>query len=103
MLGLMPLNNTITVRRTVKDEWGIDAPNGVEKTYDVRVDYNIEEATLSIVNGSETVISGAVLFVGSIDLLTTDLLVIDDVEYYPKTIKPVKDLGGFTLHTRVLF
>jgi len=103
MLGLMPLNNTITVKRTVKDEWGIEAPNGVEKYYRVRVDYNIEESTLSIANGSETVISGAVLFVGQVDVFTTDLLEVDGVEYSPKAIKPIKDLGGHVLHTRVLF
>jgi hypothetical protein len=103
MLGLMPLNNTITVKRTVKDEWGIEAPNGVEKFYRVRVDYNIEEATLSIANGSETIITGAVLFVGKVDIITTDLLEIDGEEYSPKRINPIKDLGGATIHTKVLF
>jgi hypothetical protein len=103
MLGLIPLNHTIIVRRTDKDEWGIEAPNGVEKFYRVRVDYNIEEAKLSIANGSETVITGAVVFLGKVDIKTTDILVINDEEYSPKTVKPITDFGENVIHTRVLF
>lgn len=99
----MPLNETITVKRTTQDAWGINSSNGVEKFYRVRVDYDIEEARLSIASGSERVITGAVLFVGEVEILDGDLLEIDGKEFKPEKAKPIKDFGGNVIHTRVLF
>jgi hypothetical protein len=103
MLGLVPLNDTISVKRTTQDAWGIDSPNGVEKFYRVRVDYDIEEARLSMANGSEKVITGAVLFVGKVEILDGDVFEIDGKDYQPDKIQPIKDFGGNVIHTRVLF
>lgn len=103
MLGLMPLNDTITVKRSTQDAWGIDSPNGVEKFYRVRVDYDVEESKLAIANGSERVITGAVLFVGEVEIEDGDILEIDGKDYVPEKAKPIKDLGGNVIHTRVLF
>ncbi|MCY8048451.1 hypothetical protein MOD91_18170 [Bacillus haynesii] len=102
-IGLVPLNATISVKRSTQDEWGIDIPNGEEKFYRVRVDYDIEEAKLSVANGSERVISGAVLFVGEVDMSDGDILGIDGKEFHPISIKPLRDFGGNVIHTRVLF
>jgi hypothetical protein len=103
MLGLMPLNDTITVKRTTQDPWGIDSPNGSEKFYRVRVDYDIEEVKLSIANGSEKVITGAVLFVGEVEILDGDIFHIDGKDYKPEKVTPIKDFGGNVIHTRALF
>lgn len=103
MLGLMPLNETISVKRTTQDAWGIDSPSGVEKFYRVRVDYDIEEARISVASGKERVITGAVLFVGEVDIEDGDLLEIDGKDYEPEKARPIKDFGGNTIHTRVLF
>lgn len=103
MLGLVPLNETISVKRTVQDAWGIDSPNGVEKFYRVRVDYDITEAKLSVANGSERVITGSVLFVGEVEIEDGDVLGIGGRDYTPIKIVPIKDFGGNQIHTRVLF
>jgi hypothetical protein len=103
MLGLMPLNDTITVKRTTQDPWGIDSPNGSEKFYRVRVDYDITEAKLSVANGSERIITGAVLFVGEVEILDGDVFGIEGKDYEPIKIVPIKDFGGNVIHTRVLF
>ncbi|MEY8748948.1 hypothetical protein [Alkalicoccobacillus gibsonii] len=103
VFGMMPLNDTISIKRTKEDDWGIEIPNGIEKFYRVRVDYEAKEVALSVASGSETVISGAVIFVGKVEIFETDILSIDGKDYTPRLIKPMKDYGGNIVHTRVLF
>lgn len=103
MLGLLPLNDTIKVKRTLQDAWGIDIPNGEEKFYRVRVDYDISEAKLSVANGSERVITGSVLFVGKVEILDGEVFEIEGKDYTPIKVIPIKDFGGSTIHTRALF
>lgn len=103
VLSLIPLNNTVGVKQTTLDDWGIKVPAKETKFYRVRVDYDTKEAQLALVNGSEVVITGAVVFAGKVDLSTNDVLVIDGKDFHPMQIKEIKDFGGVTVHTRVLF
>jgi hypothetical protein len=103
MLGFLPLNETIAIKRTSLDDWGMEVPNGIEKYYRVRVDYDTAEVKLSIGNGSETVITGAVIFVGEVEIRDDDVIEVDGKDYSPKRVTPMKDFGGTVIHTKVLF
>lgn len=104
MLGFLPLNDTITLKKTTQDAWGVESPNGIERFYRVRVNYSVEEKKILSTNGKELVVTGEVLFVGEVDVeVGKDVVEVEGRDYIIKSTNPMKDFGGKTIHTRVLF
>lgn len=102
MLGLLPLplNSTITIKRTAQYAWGIESISGVEKYYRVRVTYDPDEVRVDTLQGAT---NGAVIFVGAVEVLKDDILEIEGRNYRPKKIDLIRDFSGEVIHTGVYF
>lgn len=104
MLGFIPLTDTIEIRKTITDEWGVlTVDDSISKYYRVHIDYATEMKSISNGQGTEKVITGKVAFIGNAPITETDILVIDNKEYEIIKLLPIRDLSGKVVYKVVTF
>jgi hypothetical protein len=101
MTSLLPL--TISIKRTEQNAWGIESTSGVEKFYRAHVDYDGGKTGSSADTTSEEGMNGTVIFIGEVEILDSDILIINGEDYTPKDLKHMTDLGGNITQTMVYF
>lgn len=108
MIGLIPLNNKVTIiRSSGLDAWGLPIKDSnSQTTYPARVDYNSSNNPTNGARGTEEVITAKIILEGLVDIRYEDTIEFKDklgnvAQYKPLKINVREDLGGNPLYTVV--